>query len=231
MAICRTMRLSSGFTYWIGTSLYVPLTSRCNSLTLPATRGSSFKLADDIVASLCRVRQAEGYSDDGISPPLEPIAQIEQEQDRRPTKQELLDEIKPLLSSATSIVLAGEGEPTLRRETLYQLSQSLKQQSSLPIRVVTNGLLSFPLQYVDSVSVALMTHDPLQYDKLMKPVSSTGTSVACAHEQVCSFIQEAVQSGLSVEATAVERPEVDKEKTLALALELGVKLRWRPYFP
>jgi hypothetical protein len=50
---------SSFYTYALGKDLYIPLTSRCNTRTLPETRGPNFTLPAPVVASLCRVRDAE----------------------------------------------------------------------------------------------------------------------------------------------------------------------------
>ena len=49
----------SYFTYRLGQSIYVPLTCRCNSRTLPQLRGDSFTLPVSVVAALCRVRDVE----------------------------------------------------------------------------------------------------------------------------------------------------------------------------
>ena len=47
------------YTYTLGRSLYVPLTSRCNSVPLPATRGPGFALPRSVAESLVGVRDAE----------------------------------------------------------------------------------------------------------------------------------------------------------------------------
>ena len=47
------------FTYTLGRSLYVPVTSRCNSVPLPQTRGPNFTLPRDIAETLLRFREAE----------------------------------------------------------------------------------------------------------------------------------------------------------------------------
>jgi len=49
------------FTYQLGRSLYIPLTSRCNSIPLPITRGPGFVLNSDVVDVLRNVRQVEHY--------------------------------------------------------------------------------------------------------------------------------------------------------------------------
>lgn len=47
------------YTYTLGRSLYVPLTSRCNSVTLPSTRGPGFALPRSVAEALVSVRNAE----------------------------------------------------------------------------------------------------------------------------------------------------------------------------
>mmetsp|Transcript_9364 Transcript_9364/g.14311 ORF Transcript_9364/g.14311 Transcript_9364/m.14311 type:complete len:385 (+) Transcript_9364:134-1288(+) len=47
------------FTYQLGRSIYVPLTSRCNSIPLPVTRGPGFVLNSDVVDVLRNVRFVE----------------------------------------------------------------------------------------------------------------------------------------------------------------------------
>ena len=49
------------FTYQLGRSLYIPLTSRCNSIPLPITRGPGFVLNSHVVDVLRNVRQVEHY--------------------------------------------------------------------------------------------------------------------------------------------------------------------------
>jgi hypothetical protein len=47
------------YTYTLGRSLYVPITSRCNSIPLPVTRGPGFLLPRAVAESLLHVRNAE----------------------------------------------------------------------------------------------------------------------------------------------------------------------------
>ena len=172
---------------------------------------------------------------------------------QRPTVVELMEEIQAVLkrsqSSFEAIVIAGEGEPTLRWKELLQLTERLKelqqqqQQQTTILRVTTNGLAiadngAALLQAagVNAVSVALMTHDSVLYDELMQPElvpSSSSSEELQVHERVCRFIQQAVQVGLQVEVTGVDRTEVNKEETEALAQSLGVTqpVRWRSYHP
>lgn len=55
--------MTSYLTYMLGNNLYVPLTSRCNTRTLPETRGPNFLLPTHIVSALLRVRDLEYGTD------------------------------------------------------------------------------------------------------------------------------------------------------------------------
>jgi hypothetical protein len=274
-------------------SLYIPLTCQCNSLTLPETRGPGFTLPAVVVASLCRVRdeqaQIEGRapkwtqwcewldSQAELSKHRLPNRLDESDLDfgldkylreiSKPTVTDLLDEIVSSdISKWDSIVIAGEGEPTLRLDALIKLVHQLHRIKSLKvidiqnpvkeqkpsIRVVTNGLLGSKkttelldavrykvgdseYRMIDLCSVALMTHDIEQYDDLMRPnygsISLQGNKRA--YHFVQDFIRSCLDAGVKVEATAVSRPDVDKEATEKAAAALGISLpvRWRTFFP
>lgn len=266
----------------------------------------------DVVAALCRVRDAEAESVLSASAktkvrrkwepwcrwldtqanedkqklphyPYEPVCELLEEYDgivddddcRRPSVKELLEEIEPELCTPTQIIFAGEGEPLLRLKTLLRLSKRIKNHRNnndnnvVSIRVITNGLagpqvpeLLYREGGIDVVTVALMTHDPVQYEEIMmmgEPDNPTGTSgcrdsaaatttTSSSFSKVCDFIRSASSTyGLSVEITAVDRPDVDKMQTEKLASELlglvvgddgnttpptfDSVIRWRPYFP
>jgi hypothetical protein len=166
---------------------------------------------------------------------------------RRPTVAELLHDLEAIrdFDRFRSIVIAGEGEPTLRMASLealvHGIGEMIRKNSIITtsIRVTTNGLAAVDCTTrlfacgVSSVSVALMTHDAAQYETLMMS-GKKDEDQTVAHVQVQNFIRAAVRTGLQVEVTAVNRPDVDKEATSALALSLGVvpsAVRWRPFFP
>lgn len=139
-----------------------------------------------------------------------------------------------------SIVISGEGEPTLRIQTLLDLISLLKSNfSDTKLRLTTNGLVSekdsesILNSGIDVISVALMTSDPHQYNEILCPMIEHGSASSSAHEIVCNFIRLALQSrNVNVELTAVERPDVDKKATEELARTLGAeKIRWRTYHP
>eukprot|EP00563_Minutocellus_polymorphus_P017979 CAMPEP_0197717736 /NCGR_PEP_ID=MMETSP1434-20131217/2176_1 /TAXON_ID=265543 /ORGANISM="Minutocellus polymorphus, Strain CCMP3303" /LENGTH=218 /DNA_ID=CAMNT_0043302309 /DNA_START=230 /DNA_END=882 /DNA_ORIENTATION=+ len=144
-----------------------------------------------------------------------------------------------------SLVIAGEGEPTLRLSTLLSVVKKPIRSAcfgcAVPstIRVVTNGLGdAVPENHgcakqmkeagVSGVSVALMTASSEQYDEWMHPCLPEEISTP-ALDVVCEFIRGAIKAGLSVEVTGVDREEVDKGTTEELARSLGVlePVRWR----
>ena len=49
----------SRYTYTLGRSLYVPITSRCNTIPLPSTRGPGFLLPRGVADALIQVRNAD----------------------------------------------------------------------------------------------------------------------------------------------------------------------------
>jgi hypothetical protein len=294
------------FVYKLGNSLYVPLTSRCNSLTLPQLRGDGFVLPTPVVAALCKVRDAElcnhhevtdvgvgdmkWYNDPNCKfddlplkmklspPPFEAVASLptwkyeggavseSSQVQLEPKLGDLLRDIQYEFREETnnnieSIVIAGEGEPTLRLEDTIELVRRINksllasQARTLPpaIRLTTNGLVvsessapgvsSVPQLLWDSgvsrISVGLMTWNATQYQDLVKPVvcvvsESTDGETTTGFDIMCNFVRDAVRvdGELEVELTAVDRPDVDKTKTEALAESLGVttSVRWRPYF-
>jgi hypothetical protein len=310
--------VSPRFVYRLGNSLYVPLTSFSNSLTLPELRGKGFVLPTPVVAALSRVRAVERKGSDqyvyewketgkpkiyyhevdgvGEFPPKMKLPPHHHWQpgdesrgtylpyssrDRRwewefpdpeaePKLDDLLREIQDALKDATtkgsetssskkpieSIVIAGEGEPTLRLDDMIELVKGIKaitdtlptkdsNQASPSIRLTTNGLPLCCYKIlpqilwnfgVSRISVGLMTWNADQYNELVKPMILTpNPPPEEGFERMCTFIRQAVKvdGDLEVEATAVDRPDVDKAKTEALAKSLGVTIpvRWRPYFP
>ena len=254
-------------TYTLGQSLYVPLTSRCNTRTLPETRGPGFFLPLNVVSTLCRVRPLEepNMNHDKIiteesvltgkdarikmPPPLPITNQLLKtisldgteddltDDQRLPSVQLIMEDIARRCSHTSqqelkhpifwnSIVIAGEGEPTLRWKSLLSLTTLVStnhRENYKSLRLTTNGLIAekdaakqLKDAGVDSVSVALMTSDPDEYQDLMTPMEYG------AHQKVCNFVQSAISAGLDVEVTGVESNLVDKTKVENLAKHLGV---------
>mmetsp|Transcript_55266 Transcript_55266/g.63779 ORF Transcript_55266/g.63779 Transcript_55266/m.63779 type:complete len:378 (+) Transcript_55266:158-1291(+) len=246
------------FTYRLGKSIYVPLTCRCNSRTLPQLRGDSFTLPVSVVEALRRVRDIEmagtstiqeeenlwqRYKNDDESiinnkhiivpqklpppPPLEAVAslpallKLPRYNQREPTIDDLYEEIQQQLipqqqqqqqqsrdeertptttiEIINSIVLSGEGEPTLRFDDMIELVRRIKssftetKMSPVHIRLTTNGLVQREITATNNnnnsnntnicsaarrlkdsgishISISLMTWDAKQYNDLVRPV-------------------------------------------------------------
>lgn len=222
-------------TYSLGRSLYLPLTCRCNSATLPQTRGPGFVLPDDVVDALSEVRRLEGFGRTGVHepgggadsatnesaggkrplpPPSWPMVDVlpdpqaaldddansgrcgapvkssEVDDDgRAPTVQSLVAETLTLLERERqrydSVVIAGEGEPTLRLGALLSVVRGLRSRPDIcppSIRVTTNGLCGFPAS-ANSVhnqggEIACSTSTPTSVACRMREAGVTGVSVA-----------------------------------------------------
>lgn len=289
---------STTFTYTLGNSIYVPLTSRCNSLTLPQTRGPNFLLPNDVVDSLLNVRNIEKknspldglgdlseqvayvpFNDFGIAKRILPVPIFRKEFSQEsntsdgcyPSEESLLQEILVMTRTfktrsdelenisnkkVDAIVIAGEGEPTLRLGTILNIARGLRADSAvtteetliekddiIPMRLVTNGLPLAEMkgtyrkiilsqlkdEGITEMSVALMTSCPRQYENLMQPL----VRIDCIHEKLCETIRDAIEVGMDVELTGVEHDFVNKKLASELAIELGVKkpFRWRSFFP
>ena len=164
--------MASYFTYSLGKSLYIPLTSRCNSYTLPETRGPNFELSAEIVATLCRVRDAENQTQkweswcssilkngthktqpQKMKLPMaqDPVATLEIDNTNLkrglqfPSVDDLFLETKQRIETGAfeSVVFAGEGEPTLRMADLVGLATKIrKEYHAMPLRLTTNGLIA-----------------------------------------------------------------------------------------
>jgi hypothetical protein len=91
------------------------------------------------------------------------------------------------------------------------------------LRVNTNGLVhdaeatvsALRDSGVKSASVLLLGANPNQYAKFMKPEHGLEFGHACA------FICAAVEAGMDVTCTTVQRPEINVSDVRALAMGLG----------
>ncbi|MCS7083529.1 MAG: YchF/TatD family DNA exonuclease [Aquificaceae bacterium] len=197
-------RPSNTITYVINNKLYINLTNRCN-----------------LHCVFCQREQERDFMVKGHWVWLE----------RDPSSKEVINEIKDP-TPYEEVVFCGYGEPTLRFDTLKEVSAWLKSAGAKKVRVDTNGLmLSFlPPErlkelkgLVDVWSVSLNAQDANSYNLVCKPVRSD------TFQKVCEFIKEALKNGFEVIATAVDYPGVDIEKTKQLAHSLGAKFRARTY--
>ena len=198
----------SAITYQVGDSLYLNITNRCTNQCPFCIRYKSREFNKEHLLWL----------------------------DKELTAEELLAEIGDA-SKYKQIVFCGYGEPTIRLDVIKavaaELKSKVKNQKS-KIRLDTNGhgnlfwgknILPELKGLIDHVSVSLNAPDAETYDKLCKSLYGKA-----AFPAVLAFIEEAKKYIPEVEASVVDLPSVDKEKARALAAQLGVKFRIRPYY-
>lgn len=150
-----------------------------------------------------------------------------------PSAQEVLSAIDNP-SKHEEIVFCGFGEPTLRLETLIEVTKALRAKGARYIRINTNGHGSLIAKrcivpdlrgLIDEVSVSLNVTNEKDYLEIVKPKFGPGT-----FEKVCEFIREAKLALPKVTVTAVAFPKFDSESFKKFASEkLGVECRIRTY--
>lgn len=194
--------------YWMNNRLYLNITNECSNCCF-----------------FCLKRYRQGIDGFKLKLPKEP------------TLEQITKELEQVLHMRnwSEIVFCGFGEPTERLNELLIVTQWIRQHYDRPlvIRVNTNGhgyllnpkrnvVWELKAAGVDRVSVSLNAGDKQTYTEVCKPI------VDNAFEAVLDFVNKA-KVVLEVEATAVRMPEVDIEKTKAVADALGVKFRIREY--
>ena len=137
--------------------------------------------------------------------------------------------------------------------TSEQTQELLWRCRAVPTTTVTtepHGSSLPPLQQlpVMTISVLFPSSDPEQYQDWMQPMVNDDGPTITPHDMVQQFIRtvaDAIQSSssqqqqhilppqLSMEITAIDRPEVDQEALSKCVASLGVTtpIRWRAYFP
>ncbi len=202
----------SAITYQVGDSLYLNITNRCTNQCPFCIRYKNREFNQKYLLWL----------------------------EKEPTAEQLISEIGDI-SKYKQIVFCGYGEPTIRLDVIKDVAGKLKSEMRNPksetnpkIRIDTNGhgnlfwgknILPELKGLIDYVSVSLNAPDAETYDKLCKSLYGRA-----AFPAVLDFIKEAKKYIPEVEASVVDLPGIDKEKARALAAELGVKFRIRPYY-
>jgi TatD family-associated radical SAM protein len=154
--------------------------------------------------------------------------------EKEPTADELMSDIGDA-SKYKQIVFCGYGEPLIRFDVVKEVAKRLATRDPRPAtRIDTNGtanlfwgrnILPELKGSIDFISVSLNAEKAETYDKLCH--SFYGPA---AYPAVLDFIKEAKKYIPEVEASIVDLPTVDKEKARAIADDLGVKFRVRPYY-
>lgn len=190
-------------TYKLRNSLYLNLTIRCN--------------ADCIFCDRKGDAVVKGYN-----------LKIE----REPEVEEVIREIgDPTVYD--EIVFCGYGEPTIRLEELKKISSWVKNKGG-KVRLNTDGhgniihkrnIVPELKGLVDRVSISLNSVDPKQYGDLMRVDGER------YHKAMVEFARECVRSLPETIMTAVDLPDVDKERAREFVENtVGAKFVTRPYF-
>lgn len=158
--------------------------------------------------------------------------------EKEPSSIEVIGDLQNLLNRRRfrEIVFCGFGEPTLRLDTLLEISSWINKYASKPVRVDTNGqaLLVHPERDVvtelkkagvSRLSVSLNAQNRIIYNEVCQPRFDR------AFEKILEFIEYARDADLSVEITAVAIPEIEISKVEKIASDMQIKFRIRPYSP
>ena len=161
---------------------------------------------------------------------------------RLPSILRLLGELKNdkegiMTTRTTTTTTTGTTTTAMKKMMMKSKSIRLVTSGVMPIEISSDVVAQLVEAGLETISVALQTHDPIEYNTtcLVQKChgSSSSSSSSSAHDQVCAFVRACVQEGLHTETTAVERPTVDRIATETLSQALGVSnpIRWRPYYP
>lgn len=130
------------------------------------------------------------------------------------------------------VVFCGFGEPLLRLDLVIEVAGELKKRGAKKIRVNTDGLADLVHGFesapklkglVDAVSVSLNAPDEATYIRLCRP------GLPGSYGAVRKFILSAKENIPEVTASVVAVPGLDIEACRAVAAELGVNFRVRPF--
>ncbi len=195
-------------TYVINHSLYVNITNLCTNKCEFCVRDSSY--APEIFNDL--------------------------RLEREPTLEEIIADLSSHnLNNFSEIVFCGYGEPTCRLYDMLETCKIIRERSSTPIRVNTNGHASMIMGedtapafkgLVDCVSISLNAADADTYMKLCHPRFGEDTFVG-----VVKFAREIVKYVPQVVFTVVRGtiPDADIERCEQIAMGIGAGFRVRDY--
>ena len=155
---------------------------------------------------------------------------------RKPSSGEIIRRLAEFpLRNYREIVFCGYGEPTLNLPVLLETSRWIKENTTLRVRVNTNGLgnlynqkniLPDLSEYVDYLSISLNASSSEEYAEIMelKPFQPD------YYSHILEFLHEAKKHfpGNSLCISAVRLSGLDDQKFKELASSLGVNYRLRP---
>ncbi len=131
------------------------------------------------------------------------------------------------------IVFCGYGEPLSRPEVVVAVAKYLKEQTTIPIRLNTNGLADLFLSndilpqlqgLIDVISISLNAHSSSSYQEITQ--TPYGDQ---AFPAVLDFIKRSKVYIPHVVVSVVRYPGVELEQAQLLAEQLGVEFRIREY--
>ena len=139
--------------------------------------------------------------------------------------------------SVKEIVFCGYGEPTEALDTLLKVADWIKANSSLPVRINTNGLGNLvnkkditPLLAgrIDSISISLNSSNPEIYENTVRPLPAFKDK---AFNALLDFAKNAAKYVPNVTLSTVDTTitHEDEENCRNLCHSLGVKYRIREY--
>lgn len=150
-----------------------------------------------------------------------------------PTVQEIINEIeKHDLSKYEEVIFCGYGEPLTRLDAILEISNYLKERSSINIRINTNGLGDLinkkevvPLlsKTIDSVSISLNASNAEEYLKITK--SKFGIE---SYEALLKFAASCRKYIKDVRLTVVDiigEAEIKKCREICEKYDLNLKVR------
>ncbi|MFX1605848.1 MAG: TatD family nuclease-associated radical SAM protein [Promethearchaeota archaeon] len=193
-------------TYWRGSSFYINPTSQCMNDCL-----------------FCVRNFGEGVF--GFNLVLE----------EDPSPEELVEAIEKTWDTKyDDIAIVGFGEPLLNINAVLAAIRRLKELTTVPIRMNSNGqaLLLHPTRNIakelseaglDRIQISLNAHDPDTYLQLCKPKLGRG-----AFESILEFTEQC-KPLMKVELSAVDIPGVDIDACRGIAEKLGVGFRVRVF--
>ncbi len=154
--------------------------------------------------------------------------------EREPTLEEIIADVTSHnLNMFSEIVFCGFGEPACRLYDMLSTCRVIRERSTTPIRVNTNGHASLIMKedtapafrgLVDCMSISLNAADPDTYEKLCHPKFGEDT-----FSGVLKFAREAVKYVPNVVLTAVRGTisDTDMERCAQIAADIGAGFRVR----
>lgn len=191
-------------TYTIDNRLYINVTNKCTNSCIFCIRNSERGLG-------------EGY-DLWLG--------------KDPTAEEILLEIKDP-QKYDEIVFCGYGEPLIRVDVVIEVAKKLKEITSVPLRVNTNGHASYIHKknvpqllsgIIDRISISLNAPNKERYNEICRPFTED------IYDHVIEFIKESKKYIKEVWVSCVDIISKEEiEECRKIAQKLGVNFKLRAY--